>query len=121
MTLIHASISDFRASLAKVKYRDWKFLVELDVTRCYLVIEANTEDTQKPGERLTWRSRKWALSPYMTKGEVVRTAFKAVLTALEHEAREEFLYRDVPIFDPHTDVDKLWELRVQPGSIDKGE
>jgi hypothetical protein len=51
------------------------------------------------------RSRKWYVSPHMTKSEVVQTAFKMVVTAEEHEAREQFQFRGVPIFNPHFNVD----------------
>ena len=53
----------------------------------------------------------------MVDGEIVQTAFKAVLTALEHEARENFTYRGHSIFDPHWDVEKLVELRAKDGAI----
>src|SRR5262249_47435499 len=64
-----------------------------------------------------WRSRKWMLSEHMTDGEIVQTALKAVLTALEHEAREKFTYRRAAIFDPHYDIDRLVELRVSSGAL----
>ena len=53
------------------------------------------------------RTRKWLLSAHMTRGELVQTAFKCVLTSMEHEAREQFTYRGAPIFGPHFDVDEL--------------
>ena len=43
----------------------------------------------------------------MTKSEVIQTAFKAVLTAMEHEVREKFHYKGKPIFGPHYHVDAL--------------
>jgi hypothetical protein len=46
----------------------------------------------------------------MTKSEIVSTALKAVLTAEEHEAREQFQYKSKTIFGPHFDVDKLASL-----------
>jgi len=51
--------------------------------------------------------RKWRLSQHMTKSEIVQTAFKAILTAEEHEVREKFLYRGHAIFGPHLNVDAL--------------
>lgn len=53
--------------------------------------------------------RKWKLSEHMTKSEVVRTMFIAVMTAIEHETRELFTYRGEAIFGPHVDVDALVE------------
>lgn len=55
-------------------------------------------------------SRKWYISPYATQSEVIQTAFKAVLTAEEHEVRENFTYKGRPIFAPHYNVEKLAEL-----------
>lgn len=43
----------------------------------------------------------------MCKNEIVTTAFKAVMTAMEHEVRENFRYRGASIFNPHMDPDKL--------------
>jgi len=46
------------------------------------------------------------------KSEVVTTCLKACLQYEEHEARENFKYHGVSIFDPHYDVDKLLTLRT---------
>ncbi len=72
-----------------------------------VAIETGDADTGLSG---TQRSRKWRLSEHMTRSEVVQTALKAVLTAVEHEAREKFLYRGRAIFGPHFDVDELARL-----------
>lgn len=69
------------------------------------------------GKEAKWRGRRWLLSTYMTDGEIVQTVFLAVMTAIEHEAREMFLYRGHSIFDPHYDIDKLVELRRSEGAI----
>jgi hypothetical protein len=65
---------------------------------------------------IQWKGRKWLLSEHMLDGELVQTALKAVLTALEHEARERFKYRGVAIFSPHYDIEKLVALHEQPDS-----
>lgn len=57
------------------------------------------------GVRMT--SRKWIISAYATKSEVVQTLLKAILTAIEHEAREQFTYKDRAIFGPHFDIEAL--------------
>ncbi len=62
------------------------------------------------GTSLPWKGRHWRLSEHMTDGELVQTAFKAIMTALEHEARERFTYKGKAIFGPHLDVDKLVEI-----------
>lgn len=55
-------------------------------------------------------TRKWLLSPFMTKSEIVQTAFKCCLTSMEHIAREKFKYRGKRIFGPHFDIDALHEI-----------
>lgn len=55
--------------------------------------------------------RKWQISQHSIPDEVVKTAFAAVLFALEHEARERFRYKEQPIFHPHTDVEALVEVQ----------
>ncbi len=59
------------------------------------------------GAALNWSGRKWLLSKHMTKSEVVTTAFKAVMTAIEHETREKFTYKGNAVFGPHHDVERL--------------
>jgi hypothetical protein len=71
------------------------------------------------GEPKTWAGRKWLLSEYMTAGEIVQTAFKALMTAIEHEAREQFLYKGVAVLDPHYDIEKLVELRSRPDALEE--
>lgn len=62
------------------------------------------------GEETEQATRKWYVSSHSVDSEIVRTAFKAVMTSLEHIAREKFLYKDVAIFNPHFDVEKLVEF-----------
>jgi len=68
---------------------------------------APDSDTGQPS---TQRGRKWLLSHHMTHSEVVQTAFKAVLTAVEHEVRESFTYKGCAIFGPHYDIERLVAL-----------
>lgn len=55
---------------------------------------------------LPWKGRKWRLSRHMTDMEFVLTAFKAILTALEHEAREVFKVDGVALLDSHLDLER---------------
>jgi hypothetical protein len=43
----------------------------------------------------------------MTETEIVLTAFKAVLTAYEHEARENFKVDGFAVLDSHYSVDDM--------------
>lgn len=64
-----------------------------------------------------YKGRKWYISPYATDSEIVLTAFKAAATALEHEAREAFLYKGQAILGPHFDVDFLVAAIEKTGNL----
>jgi len=99
-----------QAILNRINFQDWDYRVFFDDNRPYLQITCDSK-CNVTGKQMKWKSRKWFLSTHATKSEIVQTAFKATLTAMEHETREQFLYLDRSIFDPHYDVDKLWKLR----------
>lgn len=103
--------------LALVTYKTWSFFVGEDGERLYLQVTFVEEDFAT-GEQGTQRGRKWLLSPFMTKSEVVTTAFKACITAEEHEAREKFRYKGKMIFGPHIDVDALAETVGKKANLD---
>lgn len=69
------------------------------------------------GKTLSWKGRWWDLSEHMTDGEVAQTLFKAVLTALEHEAREQFTVDGVPVFQPHFDLDAMVKFASNPANV----
>lgn len=69
------------------------------------------------GEPMGWKGRWWRLSRHMTPTEIAGTAFKAVITALEHEAREQFTYKGVAVFDSHVDIEELVKVRLE-GKLD---
>lgn len=54
--------------------------------------------------------RKWRISQYMSRSEVVQTVFAALMAWWEHETREAFLYRGRAVFGPHLDVEALHEV-----------
>ncbi len=105
------SIVEFTAILSQCKYKHWEFEVhEIGSSgETWLQLSWVGPDTDTD-EYAELKSRKWKLSPFMTKSEVVQTAFKAVMTAEEHETREAFKYRGRSVFGPHLDVDTLWEV-----------
>ncbi len=70
------------------------------------------------GQLTLQKTRKWYLSEHMTESELVQTALKCVLTAIEHEAREQFKYKGQAIFGPHFNVNDLVEL-AKSGSKDE--
>ncbi len=89
-----------------VRYKDWLFHLIEDGSFAYLQLTwlAPCSDT---GESAIQSSRKWRLSEHMTRSELVQTAFLAVQVAEEHEIRESFQYRGLPVFGPHFDVEVL--------------
>lgn len=105
------SLADFIEILKDVKYKNWVINVFRDGEEVVLQVWFLDGDETQHG-------RKWRLSLHMTKSELVQTALKAVLAAEEHETREKFLYRGAPVFGPHIDVDKLWELTTEGGGLD---
>ena len=104
-----------------IKYKDWqiKTVVEKDI----LFIQAYFKDScacRNLDEEFEHYCRKWRISKRMTKSEVVQTVFLAILTAEEHEIRENFKYKGRAIFAPHFDIEKLvdlydnknWDMRI---------
>lgn len=104
------------AILAQIKFNKWKVLWYITGDIAYLQFAAS-ERCNVTGEAKDWTSRKWLLSKHMTEGEIVQTAFKAVMTAIEHETREQFTYMGQAIFDPHYDIRKLVELRASADAL----
>lgn len=108
------TLHDMLDILGKVWYKDWTLRTGVDrgdrqhTEGYWLQWEWITGDFPYQ----TQRSRKWRLSKYMTPSEIVQTAFKAALTAEEHEAREAFKYKGESIFGPHFDIEALHELAV---------
>lgn len=103
------NVVEVRAVLLDLAYLDWKFEVGGTSDASWLRVSFKATDSMS-GESGVQKGRKWLLSKHMTRNEVVQTALKAVLTAVEHEVRENFTYRGHPIYRPHYDVDALLRL-----------
>lgn len=98
---------DVRKILEKVEFRTWRFAVKpTDMADTLQVVFFDRSGNQQ-------RGRKWYVSWHATSSEIVQTALLAVLTALEHEAREDFKYDGHAIFGPHFDVGALRELAAE--------
>lgn len=93
--------------LDRIKYKDWSFELRVEGDGYLLFCLFTDQETRR-----IEKSRKWYVSRYSTNSEIVQTALKAVLTAEEHEAREKFLYRNVPVFSPHRDIEQHLELAL---------
>ena len=101
------------AILGQVQFPGFTFRVVGDFTSdkpTYLQASFMAPCNVAGGDWVRQTTRKWLLSRHMTRSELVQTAFKCVLTSLEHEAREQFTYQGAAIFGPHFDVEQLVAL-----------
>jgi hypothetical protein len=89
-----------------VKFPGYTFCVHVDNGKAYLQAEFHSPCSQT-GQVTLQKSHKWQLSEHMTESELIQTAFKCVLTAIEHEAREQFKYKGRAVYGPHFDVNVL--------------
>lgn len=101
--------SAIRETISNIKYKDWKISVFAKGDEAYLQIHFDAPDADS-GRLMKQSCRKWKLSTHMTPTEVVRTAWKAVLAAEEHEAEETFRFKGQAVYSPHFDVLALVEL-----------
>ena len=112
------TLDHVREVIGRCKYLDWNLDVKLDGTRWYLQVRAKTPDCNT-GELVEWTGRKWMLGPHMVDNELITTAYKAVMMAVEHEVRENFRYRGVAVQNPHVNYDKLAEFISDPANIEE--
>lgn len=105
------TLDKLKLILSAVQFQDWHFTAGEMGDGFYLQVYFWAGDNNKPEvEMVRQHGRKWYVSRFATAAEVVQTALKAVLTALEHEAREQFLYQGKAIFGPHLDLDALLQM-----------
>jgi hypothetical protein len=97
-----------RQVVAGVKFPGYTFTVEPLADHVYVQVSYDEPDVMS-GVVEEQRGRKWLLPAGQTVGQIVQTCFKAILTSLEHRAREHFLYRGKPVLQPHMDLEKVWE------------
>ncbi|HEU4601551.1 MAG TPA: hypothetical protein VFS24_06270 [Steroidobacteraceae bacterium] len=95
-----------------IEYKGWVLRVRVDRLRGDAIFLQWTflAPCSKTKRESVQTGRKWYLSPHMTDSEIVCTAFKAALTAEEHECREAFRFNDRRIFNPHIDIKALWTV-----------
>jgi len=99
-------IEELKAAVALISYKDCKFTILEESGQFFLQVSYPVVD-----ERRTAFARKWLINADYTRSQLVATAFKAVLTVEEHEARENFTFRGEAVFHPHHDVETLVAIR----------
>jgi hypothetical protein len=100
------TLERIRLIVGLCRFEGFEFLVD-EVPGGFQLHAAWLEPDIVGGKAALQKSRKWLLSPHMTKSEIVQTCFKLAMTAAEHRVRESFTYRGNRIFGPHFDVDAL--------------
>lgn len=112
-----SGILRIRAVIEKVTYKDWRLEFKLDPLRNFapFIRWCFSANCGKSGQITGQSGRMWYLSQHMTESELVLTAFKAALTAEEHECRERFQYRGRRILNPHVSVRALWSVCENEG------
>jgi hypothetical protein len=108
--------------IGRIKFKDWMFFLGQDDDQLWVQVrylEADVEgDPRDPNDLELQHGRKWLVSRHATPSEFVQTCFKAVVTSMEHQAREHFTYRGARIFGPHFDVEQLVKLCRSPECSD---
>lgn len=107
------TIADLASILQEITFEDWRYRIGQDKDGVFWVqcaFVAPDNDTGLPAEQ---RGRKWRISQWMTKDEVVQTCLLATIKAVEHEVRERFKYRGHAIFHTHLPIDLLWQIAEQ--------
>ena len=105
------TLAGIEAIIADISYADWTFRSGKLGNGFFVQVEFWAEDCEHQHIRhRIWSGRKWYISAHSTVDEVGQTCLKTVLTALEHEAREQFTYKGMATFQPHTPIEKLVEV-----------
>lgn len=107
-----------QALLGDITYPGLDFRVLAKEGHICVRVECPTGVCSQTGKPLPWNGRPWRLSPHMTDSEIVATCFKAVLTALEHEARAAFTFKGQAVYDGHLSVHQLARVRADRSNLD---
>lgn len=106
------------AILSEVRFQSHEFVI-VEAAEGFLIQMCGDEECAESGEVQRFLGRPWFISPHASPSDVVRTAMKAALAWQEHEARERFTYRGVPVFGPHGDVEALaaWQRIIRQSRL----
>lgn len=82
---------------------------EMREPRVFIQMIYEAPDT-KSGQVNSWKGAKWYLTEYMTDDEIVKKAYLAFRTCIEHEVLESFKVDGIILFNPHTDFEELLKI-----------
>ncbi|HVG81475.1 MAG TPA: hypothetical protein VNB28_04255 [Methylomirabilota bacterium] len=116
------TLDEMREIVSRIRCLDYEFHVLTKGEVPYLQVRYVEPDIVT-GDPTDQHGRKWMLSHHMVRSELVQTALKAVLTSMEHRAREHFFFEGQRVFNPHFDVlalaelarDRRLDVRKEPG------
>lgn len=103
------TVVDLATILREIHFHGWSFKFGVMGEGMYMQVQFLAPDNDTKELHQVQSGRKWYISHFSTKEEVVQTCLKAVLTAVEHEAREHFTYKGVALFQPHMPLETLME------------
>jgi hypothetical protein len=106
-------IDEMSAVLQEVSFPGYEFAVAQSAHGFIYMFASYDEADTITGIVERQYTRRWPLSPEMSKSEIVSTAFKCAITSMEHKTREWFLYRGRAVYQPHYNVDVLWDICEQ--------
>ncbi len=95
--------------ISDIKYKDWELFLGDMADGWYLQVRFVDKDIHT-GELEQQSCRKFYISSHSIPDEVIRTAYRAVMAAVRHEAEETFTYKGKNIFGPHLSVERLVEI-----------
>ena len=101
---------DLQEILNDIECMDYSFEIRELGEGGFLVSAVYDEEDIYTKEIEVQRTRKWYISPFAIKSEIVQTCIKIILTSMEHRVREHFKYRGELVLGPHFDIDALHEL-----------
>ena len=97
--------------VSELEFMDRKFLLLEKGDGYLLQLSYYEADVTRPGsEPVLQKSRKWYVSPYSTRTEIVETAYAACLRSMRHVVREHFLFRGRRVMSPHFDIEARLEM-----------
>lgn len=109
------SFEEVQEVVSNIRYLDWKMIAhkqymgwsgkETSQYMIFLQVVFNAVDSNDPnGPVVEQKCRWWLVDTDRGVSEVVRTAYKAIESAVLHEMHENFYYDGKRVMDPHRNL-----------------
>lgn len=103
-------VEQIKSIIEEVEYKQWTLKILEENRIIFLQVVFEKKCSCGRDLKMIHYGRKWRISPKITKSELVQTAFKAIISAEEHEIREDFKYKGASIYGPHFNIENLVEI-----------